>query len=289
MGGCVPPSRTCVSFCVASFVSQHWWLRRCLPLLASWILVGVSISLGLCLLSVSLHGCVVFCFVSICVSLLPFGSQVWWQFLPLSAFVLLSLPFVSFSLQTSLFTFRSPFFSILLHFFEFVSRLDTSVDPPFVIHLFLVIALLCPLLLTAILSLLVSSSLSGSGEGWHGLGWGFGSYVFAAEFACLFTATCSGGFWLSSACFLTCPHACPVFVCLFTPLLMSLSRILSASYPGAVFLIVCLAVSSFGVCVAFRWPPVSHATAWYRLAKHGKHSSAPLKSTLAKQLTEARK
>ena len=45
---------------------------------------------------------------------------------------------------------------------------------------------------------------------------------------------------------------------------------------------------SFGVCVAFRWPPVSHATAWYRLAKHGKHSSAPLKSTLAKQLAEAR-
>lgn len=77
--------------------------------------------LGLCLLFVSafvsLHGCVVFCFVSICVSLLPFGSQVWWQFLPLSAFVLLSLPLSPFASRHLCLPFLvhfSPFFRICL-------------------------------------------------------------------------------------------------------------------------------------------------------------------------------
>lgn len=272
MGRCVPPSRTCVSFCVASFVSQHWWLCATLSPFACLLdfvwcvhLLGPLSPFCLCICLPAWLRCLLLCF-HLCVFVALWLTGL----VAVFASVGLCPPessFVSFCLQTSLFT----FLSIFLHFFEFVSRLDISVDPPFVIHLFLVIALLSRLLLTAILSLLVSSSLLGSGEGWHGLGWGeFGSYVFAAEFACLFTATCSRGFWLSSPCFLTCPHACPVFVCLFTPLLTSLSRIVSGSYPGAIFLIVWLAVSIHSECVlpsgGHRSVMRLHGTAWPNMA-----------------------
>lgn len=280
---------------VSPFVSPHsspsiGGLRRCLPSLASWILFGVSISLGLCLLFVSafvsLHGCVVFCFVSICVSLLPFGSQVWWQFLPLSAFVLLSLPLSPFASRHLCLPFVvhfSPFFRICL---PVGYKCRSSICNPFVpsYRPSVPLAFDCNSVLAC---LLIVAWL------WRGLAW-----------------VGMGGVWLLCICRRVCLSLyCNLLrrILALIPLFPHLSSCvscfcLSLYSPLDVFVTHCIWVlpwchfphcllgceHSFGVCVAFRWPPVSHATAWYRLAKHGKHSSAPLKSTLAKQLAEAR-
>lgn len=124
--------------------------------------------------------------------------------------------------------------------------------------------------------------------GWAGMG-DFGSYVFVALFAGLYTTHLLFRIWALIRLF---PHLSSCVSCfclsLYSPLDVFVTHCIWV-LPWCHFphcLVGC--EHSFGVCVAFRWPPVSHATAWYRLAKHGKHSSAPLKSTLAKQLAEAR-